>query len=613
MLFCAGQLVAQQPVSNPLPLHTGLQAYRDVRPWRGLNPGALFGSYNTATGTLALASCTSCSANVADGYSALTACTVCSNNVAVGYNALYSCTSCTDNLAEGSQTLDECTTCLNNTGVGMSTLVNLSSGAGNTAVGFNAVANDFTGNNNTGVGNLALMTALGSNNTAVGSNAFQNGFNESNSTAVGYGAMILSLSLTGFNTAIGTYALNGNRNPNFTFGPGNEGGYNVAAGAYALYNDSTGNDNAVVGYQALYGNTSGSYNTVSGFVSMYSNTSGSSNVASGLGALYGNTTGNLNTAIGMSALTSNTTGSDNTTLGYAANVGSGALTNATALGANATVSSSNQVVVGSTAVTSIGGYENWTKFSDGRYKKNIQPNVPGLAFINKLNPVTYTLDVSGIEAQLHKSEPSLPTVAAGARKSPADDPVLKQAMQEKAAVVSTGFIAQDVEKAADSLGFTFSGVDKPKNADQSFYGLRYGDFVPPLVKAVQELSASSNAKDSAINALQSKFDSLQTQVNELRAILMAQKSSASGASLDQNVPNPFTGSTMIGYSLPKGASVAQMQISDMMGKVLAVIPLSGSGRNTIKADVSGYAAGTYTYSLIVNGKVAGTKQMIAVR
>jgi len=46
-------------------------------------------------------------------------------------------------------------------------------------------------------------------------------------------------------------------------------------------------------------------------------------------------------------------------------------------------------------------------------------------------------------------------------------------------------LAQDVEQAAISVGYDFSGVDKPKNKED-FYGLRYAEFVVPLVKAVQE-------------------------------------------------------------------------------------------------------------------------------
>jgi hypothetical protein len=420
--------------------------------------------------------------------------------------------------------------------------------------------------------------------------------------------MYHSHSLTGYNSALGASALTGASSIN-----GNIGAYNVALGAYALYYDSTGSYNTVVGAKALYFNTSGAINNAGGYLSLYNNTSGSVNVADGFGALYGNTTGSDNTAIGAEAMESNTTGTYNTAVGFGANVGSGTLTNATALGANASVSSSNQVIIGNSSVTSIGGFASWSNFSDGRYKKNIQQNVPGLAFINKLNPITYTLDVEGIETHLRRNAASLPDPGVSG-KSAQDDPVMKQAMREKAAVTHTGFVAQDVEKAAESLNYVFSGVDKPKNADQSFYGLRYEDFVPPLVKAVQELSAGSDKKDSIINALQVRFDSLQTQLNELRATVLAQKSSAlSGASLDQNAPNPFTGSTVIGYNLPAGVVSAKLQITDASGKVLAMIPLSGSGHQTVTANVAGYAAGTYQYSLIVDGKLVSTKQMFAVR
>ena len=62
---------------------------------------------------------------------------------------------------------------------------------------------------------------------------------------------------------------------------------------------------------------------------------------------------------------------------------------------------------------------------------------------------------------------------------------LKDAERQKAAMLQTGFIAQEVEQAAQSLGYEFSGVDAPKN-ENDYYGLRYAEFVVPLVKAVQE-------------------------------------------------------------------------------------------------------------------------------
>jgi trimeric autotransporter adhesin len=476
------------------------------------------------------------------------------------------------------------------------------------------------------VGASSLGASTGANNTAMGFGTLGNAYGESNSIAIGYLASFNSNSSTGYNTVIGTQALYGSSQST-----GNTGSDNLVAGAKAMYYNTSGSNNAALGFEAMYenttgtgnaamgdnampANTSGSYNQAAGDLALFSNTTGSENAGSGAGVLEDNTTGNFNVAMGYLTLYENTTGSYNTALGTFANTSTSGLSNATALGSDATVTASNKVVIGSTSVTSIGGYAGWSNFSDGRYKKNIQQNVPGLAFINKLNAITYTLDLAGIETKLHENDKQSADKKLPSRPSYLDDPVMKQAVQEKSAIIYTGFVAQDVEKAADSVGFTFSGVDKPKDVNQSFYGLRYSDFVVPLVKAVQELSASSNSKDSAINVLQGRFDSLQSQVNELRALLLAKNTTAmSGASLDQNMPNPFNGATIIGYNLPKGATSAQMQITDITGKVLAVIPLSGEGKSSVTANISGYAAGIYTYSLIVNGQIVGTKEMTAIR
>jgi hypothetical protein len=136
------------------------------------------------------------------------------------------------------------------------------------------------------------------------------------------------------------------------------------------------------------------------------------------------------------------------------------LNNCIAIGQQVTCTASNQVRIGNLATNSIGGQVGWTTFSDGRYKKNIRENVKGLDFILRLKPVTYQLDMEVLKSKLHQKA--------------ANDQV-----------AYAGFVAQDVEKAATEAGFDFSGVDKPTTAD-GLYGLRYEDFVVPLVKAVQE-------------------------------------------------------------------------------------------------------------------------------
>ncbi len=82
--------------------------------------------------------------------------------------------------------------------------------------------------------------------------------------------------------------------------------------------------------------------------------------------------------------------------------------------------------------------------------------------------------------------------------------------------LQTGFIAQEVEKAAKELGFDFSGVDKPKN-ENDYYGLRYAEFVVPLVKAVQELDAQNKElkiKVAEMDLLKAEIQSLKNLINK---------------------------------------------------------------------------------------------------
>jgi outer membrane cobalamin receptor len=131
------------------------------------------------------------------------------------------------------------------------------------------------------------------------------------------------------------------------------------------------------------------------------------------------------------------------------------------------------VRLGNTFTTSIGGVVGFTNLSDGRYKKNIQEGVKGIDFIMKLRPVTYQLDISGLSKKLNENN----------RKEMND--LSKKNMAEQEKTIFSGFIAQEVEQAAKDSRYDFSGVDKPKN-ENDMYGLRYADFVVPMVKAMQE-------------------------------------------------------------------------------------------------------------------------------
>jgi hypothetical protein len=379
-------------------------------------------------------------------------------------------------------------------------------GVENTAIGWEALLDVQTGSNNTALGSRAGWFGNCSNNTFIGQTS---GFNIN-----GGGANTFVGQASGYNNSSGSNNVfigqaagysNAAASDNIAIGyqslySNSAGTNNTAVGNYALHNN-TDNDNTATGYQALYSNTTGHDNTASGWGALIYNTTGYGNTANGLNTLPQNVSGFYNTAVGEFALYTSL-GNGNTAIGYSADVSSGQISNSTALGLQAVATGSNSVMIGANFISSIGGYVNWTNFSDGRYKQNIKQNVPGLAFINRLSPITYTLDVNSIETKLHSNQKQLSSPEGKLSSAPTMSPATKDAINEKSKIIYTGFIAQDVEKAAKEIGYDFSGVDKPKDDQQSFYGLRYGDFVVPLVKAVQELSAKNDELENRVAKLE---------------------------------------------------------------------------------------------------------------
>ena len=84
---------------------------------------------------------------------------------------------------------------------------------------------------------------------------------------------------------------------------------------------------------------------------------------------------------------------------------------------------------------------------------------------------------------------------------------IDNAINNKEATRMSGFIAQEVEKAAQQSGYDFDGVIKPAH-DKDHYRLAYGEFVVPLVKAMQEQQA-------IIKNQQEQIDELKTNLQKL--------------------------------------------------------------------------------------------------
>ncbi len=439
-------------------------------------------------------------------------------------------------------------------------------------------ANQGTGIDNTSVGcNTGMSTMTGTANTCMGYSVGVAITSGSKNTFVG-AASGVSTTTVSANTYVGAAS-----------GALANGSNNTFMGASAGLNCSE-NENVAIGVKALF-TMAGGY--------AYGITAGS--VAVGNSALY-NGIGTSNTALGYQAGYTNTTGGYNTYLGNAADcaVACSTSSNMTAIGNGAVVSSANTILLGNittTLVTSAVG-----SWSDGRFKTNVTENVKGLAFIEKLRPVTYKMNTQALDDYLIQ----------GMQDS---IKILHKAGMDFApsmAIVHSGLIAQEVEQAGKDVGFVSSIVHAPSNSNDP-YSVNYAEIVVPLVKAVQELS---HKVDSLLGVTQGAGQRTKqnnnggTGDNKGTSSINVELSNADVVILNEAAPNPFAEQTLITFQVPDKYNKAQILFYDSNGMLIKSVDIQKRGKGQMYVFANDLTSGMYSYTLIVDGKVIDTKKMM---
>jgi len=253
-------------------------------------------------------------------------------------------------------------------------------------------------------------------------------------------------------------------------------------------------------------------------------------------------------------------------------------------------------VFGSAAKTD--GLAEWTVVSDKRLKKNIKNYKRGLDLILKIRPVSYQYNGE-----------------AGT----------------KTGTEHIGVLAQELQEVAPSMVSKYMHVDAGDN------GKEYVDGVPEGLKFTKTekeyLSINTSAlKWITINAIKEQQEIIEAQADEMATLkerldrmeaLLNQNTGTPTASqtvelnvsgeLMQNQPNPFHETTIIKYNLPGGAKNAQMQIVDMNGRVIKMVQLANTQDGQLIVKAGELDAGTYSYSLIVDGQILNTKKMVLTK
>ena len=136
--------------------------------------------------------------------------------------------------------------------------------------------------------------------------------------------------------------------------------------------------------------------------------------------------------------------------------------------------------------------------------------------------------------------------------------------------------------------------------EAELYAVNYVEMIPILVEAIKEQ--------------QVQIEELQTAIESSDALKGAAVNSPDPApessTLFQNAPNPFTEETLINFSLHKSIVSATLFIYDMSGKQLRSFDLHDRGDSQINIIGGELDAGMYMYSLVADGQLIGTKQMI---
>ena len=331
----------------------------------------------------------------------------------------------------------------------------------------------------------------------MGKGALYSNISNHSITAVGYHS--LKDNKADFNTAIGSSALASN-----TSAQGN-----TAVGAEALASNQTGANNTAVGLNSMEKNDSGEKNTAIGTQSLDVNESGKNNVAVGCVSLHNLTSGADNVAIGFESAKNLKTGIKNIYIGNESQASAIDVSNEIVIGQGVTGRGADSAVIGNAATESIffgnavymadelsafaGGGEdagagaklyamNYYHSSDIRLKENINNNVLGLEIINRLNPVSFKW----------KNNDSY----------------------------NQGFIAQEVEEILIDLN-----INKKQNnivntdTQSTFKSLNYSEFIPSLVKAIQEQSAMIESQLTTIESQRATIESQAKRIDAFEARL----------------------------------------------------------------------------------------------
>jgi hypothetical protein len=196
---------------------------------------------------------------------------------------------------------------------------------------------------------------------------------------------------------------------------------------------------------------------------------------------------------------------------------------------------------------------------------------------------------------------------------------------------SYGFKTQEIKQYIPEL-VTHNG---------KFHLVNYNGLIPFLTQGIQEHETRIEAleqnvtkeKDAEIerlrnenNELKNRIASIEEQLSKICNLPCFQNDAESiknstintgkledALLLEQNEPNPFNQTTIIRYYIPESAQRTNIVVKNMDGKTVGNFNITEKGYGTIQVNSGLLSAGSFYYSLIIDGSVIDTKKMILAK
>ena len=252
------------------------------------------------------------------------------------------------------------------------------------------------------------------------------------------------------------------------------------------------------------------------------------------------------------------------------------------------------------------GGGNWATFSDARLKKDVKAYTEGLEEILAINPVTFKYNG---KAQVSDTE----TEFVG---------VIAQEMQK---------VSPRTVKEVETYEEKWVGDDLTGNYEKSNFEtfLQYDGTAVTymLVNAVQEQNTTIETQKEELEVLKEEMGELKALVEKLTEggntptlnnvggngtseVDVYELELSDNTYLGQNQPNPFNGSTVIKFSVPDNVSEASIRIYSIDGKFIDELQLTERGEGELTIEAGKLSAGTYSYTMILDGANFETKFMV---